>query len=150
MTPAQKIGALTTIVVTLAGIFKLWLQMKAARELREETARKDQAIARMQAENTERIARHARESDERKAEREQKEALISSLQKAQDETLSILKNEITANQQISAKSFEYLDRNTKATETLAQAVASQAADLRVLTTQIAELKGGAGCRARSV
>ena len=62
------------------------------------------------------------------------------------ETLTILRNELTVRDAASARSFEYLDRNTRATEKLAEMALAQQGELKEIRANVAKLEGGAGCR----
>jgi len=154
-------GAIVLAIIGIIGVaVKMLLQARVAREAaaaaRQAAADKllaDAEVAKLRREAEERLARHAREAEERveeaaerKAEREQKEKLIAQLQASTAETLAILRNELLVRDAASARSFEYLDRNTRATEKLAEMALSQAAEMKEIRGHVAELKGGAGCR----
>lgn len=143
-------GAKVTIILAVIGIagtvLRMLLQARTTRQLTADNRAKEERLAELRREQDERQARHTREAAEREAERQQKEKLIAQLQAQTNQTLAILERELKVQQDTSRQAFEMLDRNTRAVESLAQTVASQASDLRLLTQQIAEIKGGAGCR----
>ncbi len=160
MTPATK-GAIVLAVIAIVGtVAKMLLQARAAREAataaRQAAADKliaDAEVAKLRREAEERIARHTREAEERAADaaeraddRAQREKLIAQLQASTAETLAILRNELIVRDAASARSFEYLDRNTRATEKLAEMALAQTAEIKEIRGHVAELKGGAGCR----
>lgn len=152
MTQAKGAIALAAVAGLIA-ILKMILQARAAREASDDKIKSDSEVAKLRREAEERGARHEREAEdreqeaeERKAEREQKEKLIVQLQESTRETLAILRNELAVRDLQSARSFEYLDRNTRATEKLAETAVSHAAELRSIGEKIASIQGGAGCR----
>jgi len=153
---SQAKGAIALAVIGgIIAIVKIIVQNRATKELKLAEAKALEDLTREKAAAQERAARHAKEeadranaAAEREAERAQKDKLISQLQQANAETLDLLKSELAAQQKTSDRSFELLDRNTRATESLAQTVAIQAQELRTISGQVAALSGGAGCRAR--
>lgn len=147
MSASAKASVLLAVVGGIIAIVKIILQTQANRELQVAAAEKEARLAQLQREREERLARHQKEAEERAAERAQKDALISQLQKATDETLAVLRSELGVQQKTNDRAFELLDRNTRSTENLAQAVATQAAELRVLSGAVSKLEGGAGCKA---
>ena len=154
MNPSAKGAIALAVAGGLIAILKMILQARAAREAREAAEKAAAEVARLRREAEERLARHTRDEEERenaaaerKAEREQKEKLIAQLQASTSETLAILRNELMVRDAASQRSFEYLDRNTRATERLAETAVASAAELRALGEKVAHLQGGAGCRA---
>lgn len=153
MISSAKGAIALALVGGLLAILKLMVQARSARQAAADKILADAEVARLRRDAEERAARHARDAEERandaeerKEEREQKEKLIAQLQAATAETLAILRNELTVRDAASARSFEYLDRNTRATEKLAEMALAQQAELKEIRGHVAELKGGAGCR----
>jgi len=129
-------------------------QSRQAREAREMAHQSAEEVARLRREAEERLSRHQKEAEERieeaaerKAEREQKEKLLSELQSSNKETLDFMKAQLKAQQESGANRYSLIERNTAITEKLAVACAAQASELRVLVDRLARLEGGAGCRA---
>lgn len=149
MTTSAKLTILLTAISGIFAIARIIIQARVNRELREASALKDAEVAKIQREREERLARHQRDAEERAAERAQKDLLIAQLQKATEDTLNVLRSELAVQQKTNDRAFELLDRNTRSVESIAQTVAAQAAEIRVLSGAVAEIKGGAACKARA-
>lgn len=155
MTPSTKSMIAGTLVAGLVAVLKLIFQARAVREAAEAKRIADAELLKMRREAEERAARHAREAEERaeqaaerKADREQKEKLIAELQKSGAETLEFMKAQLKSQQEIGAKRYEIIERNTNANEKIASALTLQTQELRVMVDRIAKIEGGSGCRAR--
>lgn len=148
LSATAKVSIIVTMIGSIVALVKLILQIRASREAAKDARESAAQAASIQRDNAERMARHAKESASAEAERKEKEEIMAQLRKQTDDTLAILKTELASQQTTNAKTFELLDRNTRATEKLAEAVAGAGDELRLLASQVAEIKGGAGCRAR--
>jgi hypothetical protein len=149
MSPAQKGAILSAIVLGVLGIVKLVIQSRANKELQQLAAEKEKRLAELQREREERLARHQREAEERAADRAQKEQSMAQLQKATDDTLAILKSELAAQQKTNDRAFDLLDRNTRATEIVAQTLAAQQNVIAVIASEVTKISAGGGCRGRA-
>ena len=89
----------------------------------------------------ERALRHQNEAEERKADRERQDAMVTMLQKHSEETLNVLRQELEEQRKTNAHAFEVLERNTKTTEIIAQAVNLQTAQLSGMRDEISTLRG---------
>ena len=154
MMPSTKGAIALAIVGGLIAIIKMMLQSRAVREAAADKLLADAEVARLRREAEERSARHARDAQERAeeanarmAERDQKEKLIAQLQASTEATLSILRNELKVRDEASERSFEYLDRNTRATERLAETAVTSAMEMRAISEKISAIQSGSGCRA---
>ena len=136
-----------TVIGGVLAILKMVISHRAMMELKKSEADARDKLASAQVASQERAARQAREASEREAERDQKEKLFHELQTQTARVLQVLEAELKSQQITNARAFELLERNTLATQKLAEAATSQSNEMRIIAGIVAELKGGAGCRA---
>lgn len=156
-------SAVGSIVLAIVGAVAVVWRMRVARQIEAEALDQKAKMAKEQAEQRteamaeqakiteaqekriadekERAARHEREAEERKAERDQYAEMVAMLRKQGEETLAVLRNELDQQHASSAHNFEVLERNTKNTEVLAQAVSLQTAQLASMQNELSTLRG---------
>lgn len=142
MSPMQQGAAVLAIISSIGVLARMWLQHRQVMELRQREEDSRKAVSKMEQERQERITRQAREAEERKDDQRQKEILIAQLQSQTTKTLEIMERELKVQQEMGVRTHDLMDRNTRAVEKLVEICASQAQDLRLLTNQMSELKGG--------
>jgi len=141
-------GAGALIVGAVAYVWKRKVDRQAQAEeidqrakVAEEQAKQRESQERRMSDEKERSLRHQNEAEERKADRDRQDAMVAMLQKHSEETLNVLRQEIEEQRKINGHAFEILERNTKSTEIIAQAVNLQTAQLAGMRDEISTLRG---------